>query len=60
MSAGKQLRTDISQPARTTYTITNGTASRTFNANSASNDQLSDVLYTLLVDLAALGLVDTA
>ena len=60
MSAGKQLRTDVSQPGRATYTITNATELRTINADSASNDNLSDVLVTLLADLAALGLVDTA
>jgi hypothetical protein len=58
MADGKQLRTDVSQPARETYTITNATESRTINADSASNDQLSDILVTLLADLAALGLVD--
>ena len=40
-----------------TYTITNGTTDRTYNANATSVDELADILYTLIQDLKLLGLV---
>ena len=46
---------NISVPTQNKYTITNLTAVRTYNANSASNDVLSDVLGTLIRDLEKLG-----
>lgn len=37
-----------------TYTVTNGTTDRTFNADSTSLDELADVLATLIADLNTL------
>lgn len=59
-SAKAQLRTDVKQPGRTTFTITNQTEDRTFDANTAADAEIADVLATLIEDLAALGLVDVA
>jgi hypothetical protein len=59
-TAKPQLRTDVKQPNRTTYTITNKTEDRTFDCNAAAVAELCDVVATLLDDLAALGLVDVA
>lgn len=58
MAANKQLRTDVSQPGRTTYTIQNKTADRDMDCNAAADAEIADVLATLIADLAALGLVD--
>ena len=40
-----------------TYTITNGTTDRTYDANATTVEELADVLYTLISDLKARGLV---
>ena len=39
------------------YTITNGTTDRGYDANSFSIDELADVLYTLIQDLTLYGLL---
>lgn len=44
------------QPA--VYTITNHADLRTFDAASATNDELADVLGTLLIDLKNRGIID--
>ena len=43
--------------ARTTYTITNYTADRDYDANAAANTVNSDVLATLIYDLINMGVV---
>lgn len=40
-----------------TYTITNGTTDRTYDADASSTNELADILYTLIQDLKLLGLV---
>lgn len=42
--------------ARPTYTVTNPTTDRTFNADSTSVDELADVLATVVADLKTIGL----
>lgn len=41
-----------------TYTITNGTTDRTYDANATSTDELADILYTLIQDLKTLGILE--
>ncbi len=45
------LRVDV------TYTISNGSTDRTYDANATTTDELADILYTLIQDLKQLGLV---
>lgn len=40
-----------------TYTVTNGTTDRTFNANSTTVNELADVLNTLITDLRTAGVL---
>lgn len=40
-----------------TYTVTNGTLDRTFDASASSTNELANLIYTLLSDLKALGFV---
>lgn len=40
-----------------TYTITNGTTDRTYDADASSINELSDILYSLIQDLKLLGLI---
>ena len=40
-----------------TYTITNGTTDRTYDADATSTAELADILYTLIQDLKLLGLI---
>lgn len=40
-----------------TYTITNGTTDRTYDADASSTAELADVLYTLIQDLKLLGII---
>lgn len=40
-----------------TYTVTNGTTDRTFNADATSIDEIADVLATLIADLQAAGAI---
>mgnify|MGYP003148962798 CR=1 FL=1 len=40
-----------------TYTITNLTIDRTYNANSTSTAELADILGTLITDLSNLGIL---
>lgn len=44
---------------RPTYTITNLTTDRAYDANSTTTDELADVLGTLIADLKNLGLIIT-
>ena len=41
-----------------TYTITNGTTDRTYDANATTTDELADILYTLIQDLKTLGILE--
>ena len=41
-----------------TYTITNGTVDRTYDADASSTNELADVLYTLIQDLKTLGILE--
>ena len=41
-----------------TYTITNGTIDRTYDADASSTNELADVLYTLIQDLKTLGILE--
>lgn len=54
----KHLRTDGPQPGRPTYTVANRTEDRDFDCNTAVDAEISDVLATLIADLAAQGLID--
>ena len=47
----------ITTPLAQTYIASNVTTDRTFNANSTTIDELSDILGTLIEDLRSLGLV---
>lgn len=47
-------------PTRQTFTVTNGTTDRTYNANASSVDELADIIYTLLNDLQNRGIVTVA
>ena len=40
-----------------TYTITNGSTDRTYDANATTVDELADILSTLITDLKQIGLV---
>lgn len=40
-----------------TYTVTNGAADRSYDANATTTDELADVLYSLISDLKAKGVV---
>ena len=44
---------------RPTYTITNLTTDKSYDANATSTDELADVLGTLIADLKSLGLIVT-
>jgi hypothetical protein len=54
----KQIRTDVPQPGRPTYTVANRTEDRAFDADTAVVAETNDVLATLIADLAAQGLID--
>jgi hypothetical protein len=43
-----------------TYTVTNGTTSRTFDADTVTLPQLADIVYTKLLDDSASGLIKLA
>lgn len=43
-----------------TYTITNDTTDRNFDADTAADAEIADVLATLLKDLEAMGLITVA
>jgi hypothetical protein len=43
-----------------TFTITNGSDDRTYDANASSVNELADILYTLIGDLAEQGLIKRA
>jgi hypothetical protein len=45
----------VAQPAA--YTVSNGSVDRTFDANSTTIDELSDIIATLISDLQSVGLV---
>lgn len=48
---------DATLSARQAYTVTNGTVSRTFDADTVTAAQLADIVYTLLKDMTAPGVV---
>lgn len=48
------------KPQNVTYTITNDTLDRTFDADTATLTDVSDVLATLIRDLAAAGIIRVA
>lgn len=54
----KQIRTDVPQPGRPAYTVSNRTEDRSFDADASATTVLGDVLATLIADLAAQGLID--
>jgi hypothetical protein len=43
-----------------TYTVTNGSTDRTFDADTVVVAELADIVYTLLVDLASAGIIKQA
>jgi hypothetical protein len=43
-----------------TYTVTNGSTDRAFDADTVVVAELADVVYTLLVDLASMGILKQA
>jgi hypothetical protein len=45
----------VAQPSA--YTVSNGSVDRTFDANSTTIDELSDIIATLISDLQSVGLV---
>lgn len=47
-------------PQNVTYTITNDSSDRTFDADTATLTDVSDVLATLIRDLAAAGIIRVA
>ena len=49
----QQVADRISPRNNTSYTITNGTIDRTYDANATSTAELADVIYTLQEDLKA-------
>lgn len=53
--AGESTR--LSWPAPQTYTVTNGTTDRSYNADSYTGDEIADVLATLIADLQARGIL---
>jgi uncharacterized lipoprotein YajG len=59
MPVANRVRTDLpnSEQSGGDYTVTNHTDDRTYNADSASNDELSDVLGSVISDLIALGIL---
>lgn len=48
---------DATLSALQAYTVTNGTVSRTFDADTVTLPQLADIVYTLLKDMTAPGVV---
>lgn len=48
---------EVNSVAKQTYTVTNLTTDRTYNANSATLDELCDVVGTLIGDLRTIGMV---
>lgn len=59
MPVPKRLRTDVenSPLSGRTYALTNWTADIGIDCNSASNDELSDLLGTVIKDLIAMGIL---
>ena len=55
--AGRRVRTDVPMDQGADYAVTNHTDDRAYDANSASNDELGDVLGSLIADLIELGLI---
>lgn len=48
---------ELSAAANGAYTVTNGTADRSYDADASSTAELADVLYTLITDLQEAGIL---
>jgi uncharacterized lipoprotein YajG len=59
MPVANRVRTDLpnSEQSGGDYAVTNHTDDRILNADSASNDELGDVLGSVIADLIALGIL---
>ena len=57
MAAFNNLIDNAVQPATRTYTITNASTDRAFDADSTTTAELADVLGTLIADLTEKGII---
>ena len=59
MAVARRIRTDVPNDELNgrTYALTNWTADVDIDCNSASNDELSDLLGTVIKDLIAAGIL---
>lgn len=56
-----QLEKNQLQPLTpSTYTVTNGSVDRTYNADTVAVAELADIVYCILLDLETKGIVNVA
>lgn len=56
--AGRRVRTDVPMDEGTDFTVTNYTEANSLDCSGASNNDLGDVLGTLIARLIAVGIVN--
>jgi hypothetical protein len=60
MAVGNRVRTDVpnSEQAGGAYAVTNHTDDRTYDADTAADAELADVLGSVISDLIAMGILE--